>query len=113
MSILTATVKLYLKKPDEGDEVIKRVLKIATEEASNPDMMDRAYIYWRMLSADPEKTKHVVLGEKPHISEDSYNQYDEAFVEKLLNEISSLGSIYHKTAEDMANMYKKTLNTPG
>jgi AP-2 complex subunit beta-1 len=50
---LTATVKLYLKKPSEGDDVIKRILKIATEEASNPDLMDRAYIYWRMLSSSP------------------------------------------------------------
>ena len=81
MTLLTATVKLYLKKPTEGDDVIKRILKIATEEANNPDLMDRAYIYWRMLSSSPQKTKYVVLGEKPQISEDSYNTYDEAFVE--------------------------------
>jgi AP-2 complex subunit beta-1 len=74
-----------LKKPTEGDDVIKRVLKIATEEANNPDLMDRAYIYWRMLSNSPQKTKFVVLGEKPQISEDSYNTYDEAFVESLIS----------------------------
>ena len=38
---------------------------MCTEEASNPDLMDRAYIYWRMLSNNPDKTKYVVLGEKP------------------------------------------------
>jgi AP-1 complex subunit beta-1 len=51
--LLTATVKLYLKKPDEGEDIIQRVLKLATEEADNPDLRDRAYIYWRMLSTSP------------------------------------------------------------
>lgn len=73
LQLLTAAVKLYLKKPDEGEQIIQRVLKLATEEADNPDLRDRAYIYWRMLSTSPQKTKYVVLGEKPNISEDSYN----------------------------------------
>jgi AP-1 complex subunit beta-1 len=77
LSLLTAAVKLYLKKPDEGETIIQRVLKLATEEADNPDLRDRAYIYWRMLSSQPQRTKFVVLGEKPNISEDSYNQYDD------------------------------------
>lgn len=41
---------------------------MATEEVENPDLRDRAYIYWRMLSTSPEKTAEVVLGEKPNIS---------------------------------------------
>ena len=53
LSLLTATVKLYLKKPDESEELIHKVLNLATEQADNPDIKDRAYIYWRMLSADP------------------------------------------------------------
>lgn len=73
LALLTAAVKLYLKKPDEGEQIIQKVLKLATEEADNPDLRDRAYIYWRMLSTSPEKTKFVVLGEKPNIAEDSYN----------------------------------------
>lgn len=56
LAILTATVKLYLKKPEEGEDMIENVLKLSTEEADNPDLKDRAYIYWRMLSADPQKT---------------------------------------------------------
>jgi AP-1 complex subunit beta-1 len=62
---VTASVKLYLKKPDESEELIQKVLKMATEEAVNPDLRDRAYIYWRMLSISPEKTIDVVLSKKP------------------------------------------------
>mmetsp|Transcript_14904 Transcript_14904/g.14485 ORF Transcript_14904/g.14485 Transcript_14904/m.14485 type:complete len:252 (+) Transcript_14904:256-1011(+) len=107
LQLLTSSVKLYLKKPDLGDPVIKRVLKIATEEGTNPDLMDRAYIYWRMLSSSPQKTKYVVLGEKPHIAEDSYNLYDEDFVDKLIEQMSTLSSVYHKTPEEMALALKK------
>ena len=53
LALLTAAVKLFLKKPEEGEDVIQRVLKMATEEADNPDLRDRAYIYWRMLSTSP------------------------------------------------------------
>lgn len=53
LQILTATVKLFLKKPEEGEDVIQKILKLATEEADNPDLRDRAYIYWRMLSTSP------------------------------------------------------------
>lgn len=109
LQLLTSCVKLYLKKPDEGDDVIKRLLKLATEEADNPDLRDRAYIYWRMLSADPQQTKSVVLGEKPQIAEDSYNQYSEDLVDALITQISTLSSVYHKTPEEMAILYKKTV----
>ena len=59
----------------------KLVLKLSTEEADNPDLKDRAYIYWRMLSADPGKTQDVVLSTKPQIAHDSYNIYDEELVD--------------------------------
>ena len=50
LALLTATVKLFLKK---GEDLIQKVLQLATEEADNPDLKDRAYIYWRMLSTSP------------------------------------------------------------
>ena len=107
LQLLTATVKLYLKKPDDAEEAIQRVLKLATEEADNPDLRDRAYIYWRMLSTSPQKTKFVVLSEKPHISDDSYNTYSEDLVDTLVDHISSLSSVYHKTPEELAASMKR------
>lgn len=102
LQTLTAAVKLFLKKPEEGEDVIQRILKLSTEEADNPDLRDRAYIYWRMLSSSPQNTKYVVLGEKPDLADDSYNTYDEALVSSLISSISTLSSIYHKTPEEIA-----------
>jgi vesicle coat complex subunit len=48
LQLLTATVKLFLRKPTEGPQaMIQLVLSNATSETDNPDLRDRAYIYWR------------------------------------------------------------------
>ena len=55
LQLLTATVKLFLKKPTEtAQKMISLVLSCATNETDNPDLRDRAFIYWRLLSTDPE-----------------------------------------------------------
>lgn len=42
---------------------------MATNEAENPDLRDRAYIYWRLLNHDVELTKKIVYSERPTISD--------------------------------------------
>lgn len=53
LQILSSAVKVYLKYPDEFESLISDLLTVATENVNNPDVRDRAYIYWRMLSTDP------------------------------------------------------------
>jgi AP-1 complex subunit beta-1 len=36
---------------------VTKVLQAATAENDNPDIRDRAYVYWRLLSSDPEVAK--------------------------------------------------------
>lgn len=49
------------------------MLKLSTEESVDPDLRDRGFIYWRLLSTDPEETKKIVLSEKPAISDVSFS----------------------------------------
>ncbi|KAG8063343.1 hypothetical protein GUJ93_ZPchr0003g18524 [Zizania palustris] len=106
LQLLTATVKLFLKKPTEGpQQMIQAVLNNATVETDNPDLRDRAYIYWRLLSTDPEAAKDVVLAEKPVISDDS-NQLDSSLLDDLLANISTLSSVYHKPPEAFVSRVK-------
>ena len=65
LALLTATVKLFVQRPTVGQELVPKVLKWATEEVDNPDLRDRGYIYWRLLSTDPAAAKAVVLSDKP------------------------------------------------
>jgi AP-1 complex subunit beta-1 len=57
LQILTAVVKLFLKRPEQSQNLVQKVLQAATAENDNPDIRDRAYVYWRLLSSDPQITK--------------------------------------------------------
>ena len=95
LQILTAAVKLFLKVPSIGQSIVSKVLKLATEESDSPDLRDRAFIYWRLLSTDPEKTKQVVLGDKPQIRFES-TLLEMELLEKLVPQISLVSSVYHR-----------------
>ncbi|KAG6606080.1 beta-adaptin-like protein C [Cucurbita moschata] len=111
LQLLTATVKLFLKKPTEGpQQMIQAVLNNATVETDNPDLRDRAYIYWRLLSTDPEAAKDVVLAEKPVIGDDS-NLLDSSLLDELLANVATLSSVYHKPPEAFVTRAKTTQKT--
>ncbi|CXI83707.1 AP-1 complex subunit beta, putative [Plasmodium berghei] len=98
LQILTSSVKLFLKSSKNTKDIITKVLKMSTEESDNPDLRDRAYIYWRLLSKDVEAAKKIILTEKPPIHEDNVIT-DTKFLNKLIKNISMLSSIYHKLPE--------------
>jgi AP-1 complex subunit beta-1 len=98
LQLLTATVKLFLQSPDESQDMVQRVLDMATEESDNPDLRDRGFIYWRLLSTDPEAAKLVVLGDKPVIEDDTF-RLDPTLLNTLISQIATLSSVYHKPPE--------------
>eukprot|EP00276_Gloeochaete_wittrockiana_P004635 CAMPEP_0184659200 /NCGR_PEP_ID=MMETSP0308-20130426/28715_1 /TAXON_ID=38269 /ORGANISM="Gloeochaete witrockiana, Strain SAG 46.84" /LENGTH=861 /DNA_ID=CAMNT_0027098849 /DNA_START=272 /DNA_END=2857 /DNA_ORIENTATION=- len=98
LQLLTATVKLFLKKPTESQELVQKVLNMATQESDNPDLRDRGYIYWRLLSTDPEAAKSVVLGDKPVISDDT-NLLDPSLLDDLISQMGTLASVFHKPSK--------------
>ncbi|KAL3767887.1 hypothetical protein ACHAW5_010130 [Stephanodiscus triporus] len=98
LQLLTATVKCFLKNPEETQDMVQRVLDLATEESDNPDLRDRGFIYWRLLSTDPEAAKLVVLGDKPVIEDDTF-RLEPNLLNVLVGQIATLSSIYHKPPE--------------
>ncbi|KAG2441207.1 hypothetical protein HYH02_010051 [Chlamydomonas schloesseri] len=100
LQLLTATVKLFLKKPTESaQKMISAVLSCATNETDSPDLRDRAFIYWRLLSTDPEAAKDVVLAEKPVIADDS-SSLDPSLLEQLVTRyLATVAAVYHRPPE--------------
>lgn len=98
LQLLTATVKCFLKNPEDTQDMVQRVLDLATEESDNPDLRDRGFIYWRLLSTDPEAAKMVVLGDKPVIEDDTF-RLDPTLLNVLIGQIATLSSVYHKPPE--------------
>lgn len=68
---------------------------LTPQDSDNPDLRDRGYIYWRLLSTDPVTAKEVVLSEKPLISEET-DLIEPTLLDELICHIGSLASVYHK-----------------
>lgn len=100
LQILTAVVKLFLKKPQAAQGLVQKVLQAATADSDNPDIRDRAFVYWRLLSntTDQNAPKNIILSEKPPITS-TIKSLPPALLERLLTELSTLASVYHKPPE--------------
>jgi AP-1 complex subunit beta-1 len=90
-------VKLFLKRPDQSQGLVQKVLQAATAESDNPDIRDRAYVYWRLLSSDPQITRKIVLSDRPPITS-TISSLPPVLLDDLLKELSTLASVYHKPA---------------
>mmetsp|Transcript_5043 Transcript_5043/g.18908 ORF Transcript_5043/g.18908 Transcript_5043/m.18908 type:complete len:477 (-) Transcript_5043:94-1524(-) len=107
LQLLTAIVKLFIKRPDSSaSELVTEVLTLSTERSDNPDLRDRGYVYGRLLSEDAEVAKRVVLSEQPVITDDS-TTLAPGLLDELVGHISSLASVYHKPPEMFVPDYNK------
>ena len=95
LALLTATVKLFIQRPTKGQDLVPKVLKWATEETDNPDLRDRGYMYWRLLSSNPTAAKEVVMGEKPAITAES-EKLDPVTLEEMCLVVGTLATVYLK-----------------
>lgn len=67
-------------------DMVQRVLQLATEESDDPDLRDRGFVYWRLLSTNPEAAKAVVLSEKPNIADDTFT-LEPAVLDMLIGQV--------------------------
>lgn len=95
LALLTATVKLFILRPTKASTLVPQVLKWCTEETDDPDLRDRGYMYWRLLSTDPATAKQIVMGPKPPITAES-EKLDQATLEELCLNVGTLATVYLK-----------------
>jgi len=69
--------------------------RFAEQEMDNPDVRDRGFIYWRLLSASPEKAQQIVLAQRPTVVDDT-NRTEPALLADLISNLASLTSVYHR-----------------
>lgn len=95
LQLITASVKLFLYQPGSAQGLVQKVLTAATQGTDNPDIRDRAYIYWRLLSLNPQAAQSVVLSVKAPM-EYSNDMVSDALLNELIQNLSSLASVFHK-----------------
>ncbi|KAJ1758314.1 beta-adaptin [Coemansia sp. RSA 1752] len=97
LALVNACVKYFLKQPQRAQALVLRALQTASEKCANPDVRDRAYIYWRLLSADPSAARTVVLAEKPPVRPEN-SSLPEPLLEELVNELGCVSSVLQQPA---------------
>ncbi|PHH65299.1 hypothetical protein CDD81_2711 [Ophiocordyceps australis] len=98
LALLTATVKMFIQRPTKSQELVPKVLKWATEETDNPDLRDRAYMYWRLLSTDMGAAKKIIMGEKPPITAEA-ERLEAATLEEMCLNVGTLATVYLKPVQ--------------
>jgi len=106
LALLTATVKLFISRPAKGQDLVLKILTWATKEAENPDIRDRGFMYWRLLSTNLNAAREIVLSEKPTGLETESRFATEEY-------IGTLASVYHKAPQHFirGNFKPKTLES--
>ncbi|SCU85909.1 LADA_0D10748g1_1 [Lachancea dasiensis] len=112
--ILSSVVKLFTKIPMPATEKICiDVLKASTEKLDSPDLRDRAFMYWRLLSIsqqqqrssiDMEAIREIIDGTLPAIALNS--SLDPQIVEELELNIGTIASIYLKPVAQVFRLNK-------
>jgi AP-2 complex subunit beta-1 len=103
LALLTASVKLFLHRPAKCADLVMKVLKQVVDEADNPDLRDRGYMYWRLLAHsgnDPSIAKRIVLGEKPAITA-AAEQLDPTTLDEMCLNIGTLATVYLKPVQQV------------
>ncbi|KAK3546972.1 hypothetical protein QTP86_007444 [Hemibagrus guttatus] len=64
MELLTASLKLFLSRPAETQDMLGRLLHYCIEEDRDMCVQDRALLYYRLLQCGVNETRKVLLGPK-------------------------------------------------
>lgn len=97
LSILTAVVKASSQKAGFS-HMLQTVLEKATKECENADVRDKAFLYWRYLSiVAPSEQNKFFTAQLPPI-ETIIPAFNPSVLEELIEELSTLSSVYHKPA---------------
>lgn len=72
LAVLSAVIKMFLRDPEAMQVTMNDVLRTITTQSPDPDLRDRAYAYWRLLSngVNVSQMREIVHGRAATINVD-------------------------------------------
>jgi vesicle coat complex subunit len=101
LQILSCVIKNYVNKPDETETLVQSCLLKCGEESENPDVRDRAYIYWRLLETEPDIAKEMLTMEKPSFEFKEDNYLEGPLLDNIIENMTNMSSVCHKTGNEL------------
>ncbi|OHT14265.1 Adaptin N terminal region family protein [Tritrichomonas foetus] len=107
LQILSSMIKIYIYKPDDTRDQLQFILNEATKESNIPDVKNRALIYWRILSADPQVAKDVIIFGKQTVMHSGVN-FEDHILEELIRNMGTVSGVLHVVPSDFVSRVKFT-----
>jgi vesicle coat complex subunit len=98
MELLTATMKLFFKRPGEVQAMLGRLLQSAIDETGDADMHDRALLYYRLLEHDVKIAEQILTSKVDKVGAFA-EEVETELQEKLFAEFNTLAVVYGKPSE--------------
>ncbi|ETV70018.1 hypothetical protein H257_14379 [Aphanomyces astaci] len=100
LELLSASLKLFFKRPPEMQSMLGRLLQAAMDESQrNIDVKDRALFYYRLLSQDVNTAAQIVRQFEPDIVDVFAEMVETDLQDKLFREFNTLAVVYTKPSE--------------
>jgi len=107
LAVLTAVVKYYLTA-DDGDEMLRKVIKMATTQIENPVVRDRAFQYFWLVSEAPDEANAILFPEGVELPKLSVElcATNPKLVAALVPQIGTLAVLYGRLPEEFVQTTK-------
>lgn len=102
LQILTAIVKSYIADPSKAKDQLQFILNEATKGNVVPDVRNRAYIYWKLLSTNKETYELVVKFNKQCVTHGGV-QFDDAVLSELIRNMGYVSGVLHIVPSDFVS----------
>ncbi|KAH0785548.1 Adaptin N terminal region family protein [Histomonas meleagridis] len=99
LQLLTAFVKVYLKNPESSKDQLQFILNEAVKDKYVPDVVNRALIYWRLLSTDQDFSKEIVFFGKDKIQYEN-QKFDGEVLTELIQNMGTVSGVLHVVPSD-------------
>ncbi|OLY81275.1 AP-2 complex subunit beta [Smittium mucronatum] len=93
LAIIHASVSFFLKNPSRAQQLVLKIIQGAFENCSSMDVRDVSFMYWRLLSSNPEIAKQIVLAKKPSIDCFTGTEITEKELEEYLAKLGNVSSV--------------------
>lgn len=87
LQLLNSGVKMYIREIEPVESILSELLQSIAEKSDYPDLRDRAFFYWRILSeTDSKLPEELVFTEYPAIKyEESIKPSEAYYIKQLPN----------------------------
>ena len=107
INILDSATKTFLKcQSEESYNILNQVFDFCTKECEDPDVRDRGYMYYRLMTIDPQIANKIIVNEKPRINED-VSGFDDNLLAILMDNLGTMATIYEKPPEAFVKKTKE------